>query len=170
VTGLPVGATRSIAALAILALIPGCKAIGQITGVAAGLATGTATGSPAAGFAVGIATNAGVDALVKWIGRSRQGAEQDAIAAVAGSLAVGESRPWRIRHTIPIGNEHGALRVVREIANPLTACKEVVFSVDEGSPEAPRQRQLFTTAVCWQGTRWKWAAAEPAVQRWGYLQ
>lgn len=168
-TGLPDGAARCIAALAVLALIPGCRAIGQITGVAAGLATGTATGNPAAGFAVGIATNAGVDELVKWVGRSRQGAEQDAIAAVAGGLAVGEARPWRIRHTIPIGNEHGELRVVRVIANPLTTCKEVVFSVDEGSAPT-RERQLFTTAVCWQGSRWKWAAAEPAVQRWGYLQ
>lgn len=169
-TGLRVGVARSITTLAILALVPGCRAIGEISGVAAGLATGTASGSPVAGFAVGVATNAGVDELVKWVGRSRQGAEQDAIAAVAGDLAVGESQPWRIRHTIPIGNEHGVLRVVRVIANPLTTCKEVVFSVDEGSPAAPRERQLFTTAVCWQGSRWKWAAAEPAVPRWGYLQ
>lgn len=168
-TGVAFKAARSIAALAVLAVISGCKAIGEITGVAAGLAAGTATGSPAAGFAIGIATNAGVDELVKWIGRSRQGAEQDAIAAVAGEMAVGEARPWRIRHTIPIGNEHGELRVVRVIANPLTTCKEVVFSVDEGRAAA-RERKLFTTAVCRQGSRWKWAAAEPAVQRWGYLQ
>lgn len=163
------GTARPIAALAILALVPGCKAVGQIAGVAAGLATGAATSNPAAGFAVGVATNAGVDELVKWFGRSRQGAEQDEIAAIAGGLNVGESHAWRIRHTIPFGNEHGELRVARVIANPLTTCKEIIFSVDEGSARAP-ERQFFTTAVCWQGSRWKWAAAEPAVQRWGYLQ
>ena len=140
-----------------------------MAGVAAGLAGGTATGSPAAGFAIGVATNAGVDELVNWIGRSRQGAEQDAIAAVAGGLAVGESRSWRIRHTIPIGNEHGELRVVRVIASPLATCKEVAFAVDEDDAAA-HGRRVYVTTVCWRGDRWKWAAAEPAVQRWGYLQ
>lgn len=157
------------AIMAVLLLLPGCKAAGEIAGVAAGMAGGTATGNPAAGFAIGVATNAGVDELVNWIGRSRQGAEQDAIAAVAGRLAVGQSYPWRIRHTIPIGNEHGELRVVGLIPNPLAPCKEIVFSVNEGGRAAPRQ-DFYTTAVCWNGVRWKWAQAEPAVPRWGNLQ
>ena len=160
---------RPLAAIALVALVPGCRAVGEVAGVAAGLASGTATGSPAVGFAAGVATNAGVDELVKWVGRSRQGAEQDAIAAVAGGLDPGQTGAWRIRHTIPIGNEHGRLQVVRVIASPLTTCKEVVFSVDDGGAGAPLGR-LFTTTVCWRGDRWKWAAAEPAVPRWGYLQ
>lgn len=163
------GGVRPLAALALVALVPGCKAVGEVTGVAVGLATGTATGNPAVGFAAGVATNAGVDELVRWAGRSRQGAEQDAIAAAAGGLAVGQTAPWRIRHTVPIGNEHGRLQVVRVIASPLTTCKEIVFSVDEAGPAAPLGH-LFTTTVCWRGDRWKWAAAEPAVPRWGYLQ
>jgi len=158
-----------LAALAFVALLGGCKTVGDLTGLATGGAVGAATANPAAGFVVGIATAAAADEGLKWYGRSRQGAEQDAIAAAAGDLAVGESRPWRIRHYIPIGNEHGELRVVRVIANPLATCKEVVFSVVEGSAARPRQN-LFTTDVCRQGDTWKWALAEPAVPRWGYLQ
>jgi len=55
------------------------------------------------------------------------------------------------------------------IASPLTTCKEIVFSVDEGGPAKPLG-PLYTTTLCWRGDRWKWAAAEPAVPRWGYLQ
>jgi hypothetical protein len=155
--------------LSALLLLPGCQGVGEIAGVSAGVLGGTATGSPAAGFAIGIAANAGVDELVKWFGRSRQNAEQDAMADVAGRLAVGQTYPWHIHHTIPIGNEHGELMVVGYIPNPLATCKELIFSVDEGSRKAPR-RNFYTTSVCWQGNRWKWAQAEPAVQRWGYLQ
>ncbi len=161
-------AFRPTAIFAFLLLLPGCKAVGEIAGVAAGVAGGTATGNPAAGFAIGVVTNAGVDELVNWIDRSRQGAEQAAIAQIAGRLAIGQSHPWRIRHTIPIGNEHGTLRVVAVTATPLTTCKEVVFSVDDDDDHAPGRR--FTTAVCRQGKSWRWALAEPAVQRWGYLQ
>jgi hypothetical protein len=160
---------RPLAAVALVALVPGCKAVGEVAGVAVGLASGTATGSPAVGFATGVATNAGVDELVKWVGRSRQGAEQDAIASVAGSLPAGQTAAWRIRHTIPVGNERGRLQVARVIASPLATCKEVVFSVDEDGPAGPLGR-LYTTTICWRGDRWKWAAAEPAVPRWGYLQ
>ena len=42
---------------------------------------------------------------------TRQGAEQDAIAQAAGELPVGGEAEWKIEHTIPIGNEHGRLRV-----------------------------------------------------------
>ena len=77
--------------------------------------------------------------------------------------------PWRIEHIVPIGNEHGQLRVVHEIDSPLAACKEIAFSVDEGAGGALK-RDWFITAICKQDATWKWAAVEPAVERWGFLQ
>ena len=68
---------------------------------------------------------------------------------VAGDLPVGGEAVWKIEHTIPIGNEHGRLRVVRVINSPLAICKEVAFSVEEGEGEKLK-RALFTTDICRQ--------------------
>jgi surface antigen len=156
-------AVRLAAALALIALLPGCRAVSDVAGVVAAAGTGSATANPAVGIAVGIAVRAGVDELRKYVVRERQEGEQDAIAAAAGSAPLGEPRPWEIRHTIPIGNERGELQAVREIATPLATCREIVFSVvDDG------ERELFTTTLCRKGDGWKWAAAEPAVERWGF--
>jgi hypothetical protein len=150
-------------------LLAGCKAAPQIAAVVTGGAAGAATGSPAVGFAIGVATDAGANYAFRYIARTRQGAEQDAIARVAGELPVGSEAAWKIEHTIPIGNEHGRLRVVRAIDSPLAACKEVAFSVEEGEGDKLK-RALFTTDICKQADTWKWASAEPAVERWGFLQ
>jgi hypothetical protein len=76
---------------------------------------------------------------------------------------------WKVEHFVPIGDEHGELRVVRVMDTKLAACKEIVFSVDEGSG-AGLKRSWYMTGLCKQDRTWKWAAAEPAVERWGYLQ
>lgn len=154
--------------LAALVLLAGCNTTGQIAAVVAGGAAGGATANPAVGFAVGVAVAAGANYVVRYYGRSRQNAEQDAIAEVAGELPVGTEAAWKIEHTIPIGDEHGQLRVVRDVDSPLTACKEIVFSVDEGKGDKLK-RAWYTSDVCKQAERWKWASAEPAVERWGYL-
>jgi hypothetical protein len=111
-----------------------------------------------------------VDEVVKYYGRTRQHAEQDAIAQQVGATAVGGTGPWHIEHTIPIGNEHGDFEVVRLLTVPLTTCKEVVFRVIDGNkPDSPRQ--LFDANVCQRSDgKWQWASAEPAVERWGFLQ
>ena len=83
--------------------------------------------------------------------------------------AVGEVRPWEVRHNLPIGNERGEVRVVRAIETPLAQCKEALFSVDSGKAEAP-ERQWFLASACRQQSRWKWAAAEPTTERWTSLQ
>jgi uncharacterized protein YdbL (DUF1318 family) len=149
--------------------LTGCKSASQITAAIAGGIAGGATGSPAIGFLVAVATDAGANHVVRYIDRTRQGAEQDAIAQVAGDLPIGTEAAWKIEHTIPIGNEHGRLRVVRAIDSPLAACKEIAFSVAEGQG-AKATQSWFTTDVCKQSETWKWAAAEPAVERWGFLQ
>jgi hypothetical protein len=148
-----------------MSLLTGCAVVSDVAGLAAGSGAGAATGNPAVGFAVGIGVRAGVDELRKYVVRRRQGGEQDAIAAVAGDTPLGEQRAWLIRHSIPVGNAHGELAVVREYATPLATCREVVFTVEDGGHPS-----LFTTSLCRYASGWKWAAAEPAVGRWGFLQ
>jgi hypothetical protein len=155
--------------LVVMILLAGCTSSAQITAVVTGGVAGAATGSPAVGFLVAVATDAGANYVVRYVGRTRQGAEQDAIAQVAGDLPIGTEADWKIEHTIPIGNEHGRLQVVRVIDSPLASCKEIAFSVDEGKAEK-LHRAWFTTDVCKDAQTWKWSSAEPAVERWGFLQ
>jgi pectate lyase len=133
-----------------------------------GAASGTGSANPALGYAVGIGTKAAVDSLQRYISRKRQQAEQDQIAAAVGTLPVGQGTTWQIRHKIPVGNQHGYVTVVRDIPNALAPCKEVVFTVLTGNADS--HRGYYTTTACQQGGRWKWALAEPATARWGFLQ
>lgn len=151
--------------LAILGLMAGCSSASQIAGAVTGGVVGVSTGNPALGFAVAVATDAGTSYTFRYVARVRQGAEQDAIAQVAGTLPIGTRAGWKIEHSIPIGDEHGQLQVIRAIDSPLAACREVAFSVEED-----KTRAWFITSICKQAETWKWAAAEPAVERWGFLQ
>jgi hypothetical protein len=152
-----------------LLLLGGCRLAGDLVAAGAGGGAAAATANPAVGVAVGVGVNAGIDATFDWIARKRQQAEQDAIAGEVAAMQPGDRRPWKVRHVIPIGNEHGEVAVVRVIANSLTLCKELAFSVDEGSG-ASMKRQWYTTDACRDGERWKWSLAEPATKRWGTLQ
>jgi hypothetical protein len=165
-----IGAAIGVAVAALLSVpLGGCHFIGELAGAAAGGASAAASANPAVGIAVGVAVNSGVDATTDYIVRVRQRAEQDAIVAQVATMDVGDSRTWKIEHTIPIGNEHGEVRVSRMIATPLTLCKELVFSVESGGGETLKQR-WYSTQACQSGQRWKWSLAEPAVERWGSLQ
>ena len=149
-------------ALALVPWLGGCTVVSDIAGLVAGGAAGSATANPAIGYAVGVSVRAGVDELRRYVVRTRQRGEQDAIAEAAGATPLGGQRAWEIRHTIPIGNDRGTLTVVREIATPLAQCREVLFATEDGG--------VFTTPICLQDRGWKWAAAEPSVDRWGFLQ
>jgi hypothetical protein len=153
----------------VLIILSGCRFVGELAGAAAGGATAAASANPLVGVAVGVAVNSAIDAGTNYITRKRQQAEQDAIAAEVATMTVGDRRPWKIRHDIPIGNEHGEVEVTRVIATPIAMCKELLFSVDSGSGDQPK-RAWYATQTCEQGQRWKWALAEPAVERWGFLQ
>ena len=159
----------AVALPALLLCLPGCTDLGAIAGAATGAASGTGSANPALGYAVGIGTKAAVDALIQHIARSRRRAEQDQIVVAVGTLPVGQSTQWRIRHAIPIGDAHGDVTVVRDIPNVLTRCKEVVFTVMAGDrPNSPHG--YYATTACQHGAQWKWALAEPATPRWGVLQ
>ncbi|WP_395824747.1 hypothetical protein [Collimonas sp.] len=72
-------------------------------------------------------------------------------------------------HQISYGNEHGEVRVTRLIDTPLALCKEAIMSVDTGAG-AQLKRAWYVTNACMSDDVWKWAAAEPAVERWCSLQ
>ena len=158
--------------LALAAMVPmvvGCSSIGAITGAVTGAAAGGGSVNPAVGYAVGIGTKAATDSLVKYLSRSRHGHEQDALATAAGSLQPGSTAAWAIHHKVPLLDDvHGRVTVIRDIPNRLAPCKEVVFLLLGG-----RQNGLlgtYTTPVCKGSSGWRWAAAEPATRRWGFLQ
>ena len=155
--------------LAAILALAGCGNTPRLIGIASGVAAGGATANPAIGFTVGVAADAAANAGVLYVGRTRQQAEQDAIAAAAGGLDVGGAAPWQVRHDLPFGNEHGDLRVVRVLDNPLAPCKEIMFSVADGKG-AQSSARWYTADICRQAQTWKWADAEPAVARWGFLQ
>lgn len=165
----PAGRARLIALALAVPLLPGCAAVGGFVGAAAGIATSIATSNPAIGLSVGIATQAATDEVLRTFSRRRQRSEHDAIASVVGDLNPGESRPWRHAHMIGNGSDYGEVRVVRLIDTPLARCKEILFSYVTGEGETTKSL-WFTTTACEHAGAWRWAAAEPAVERWGNLQ
>ncbi|MDR5819629.1 hypothetical protein [Caballeronia sp. LZ043] len=147
----------------------GCASIGAATGAAAGIATGAFTTNPAIGFGVGVAVQSATDELVKRTMKSLHQDQQVMIAVTAGTASVGETRPWKVKHTLPVENGHGEVRVLREFGSALATCKEFAFSVVDGD-DAKAPAEWFVATACQQSSGWKWASAEPAVERWGNLQ
>lgn len=154
------------------ATLTGCSTVGGLAGTVAGIASGSFTSNPAVGIAVSVSVKAATDAQVKNLLRSLRQDEQDEIAALAGAMAPGEIGQWQVRHVIPYGNNQGALQVTRIIDTPLASCREVMFTVvdrEAATPPADAARAWFSAHVCRQENGWKWAIAEPAVERWGSL-
>jgi hypothetical protein len=150
-------------------LTSGCSSVGAASGAAAGVASGLVTSNPAIGIGVGIAVQAATDEAVAHYMRVMHTDQQNMIAALAGAMPVGETRPWKVKHTLPIENGHGQVRVTRAFSSALALCKDFVFSVQDGDgPDA--HADWYTASACQQEKGWKWASAEPAVARWGNLQ
>src|ERR1700744_1830212 len=158
-----------LGAIASAALTSGCGSIGAAAGAVAGVTTGIVSSNPAIGIGVGIAVQAATDEAVNREMKSLHGDQQDAIAIAAGDSTIGQSRPWRVKHTLPIENGHGEVKVLREFNNALATCKGSAFSVADGD-EPDAHRDWFVASACKQTNGWKWASAEPAVSRWGNLQ
>ena len=150
-------------------LLAGCTALPDVVGAGAAIASGSFTANPVVGVAIGLSTAAATDAALRYYDRVRHRHVQDAIATAAGPLGPNEAGAWATDHTIPYGNARGEVRLVRAIDNPLAACREIAFSVVDGEG-ANESRQWFVAHLCRDDDRWRWASAEPAVQRWGALQ
>jgi hypothetical protein len=155
------------AALLVLAL-GGCSSIGDIAGAISGTAATAGSANPAVGIAVGVATRAVTSWGIRTVSRRWQRTEQEAIAAAIGATAVGDARPWQVRHDLPIGNNRGEVQVLRAIDTPLATCREALFSLVSGSGAAER-REWYLGLACRQEGGWRWAVAEPATERWGSL-
>jgi len=165
------GTLRWQPAAALLAgMLAGCSSIGGIAGAVAGTATGTFSSNPAVGLAVGVTVKAGTDAALRRVFRRMQADEQDRIADVAGDLEAGGRHSWEVHHLLSFGDQAGDMEVLGGIDNALAACKQVLFSVNGGNRDAPT-REWFVTQVCRRSDgHWRWAASEPATDRWGTLQ
>ena len=152
--------------------LSGCGSIGAAAGAAAGVSTGVVTSNPAIGFGVGIAVQAATDEAVNRLMKRLHSDQQIAIATTAGNLPIGETKPWSVKHTLPVENGHGDVRVLREFSSALATCREFAFSVADGDkPDA--HEDWFLAQACKgndESGGWKWASAEPAVERWGNLQ
>jgi hypothetical protein len=130
-------------------------------GVAAGIAH--ATGSALVGTAAGIGAGIGIDAGIKYAQRRIHRNAQDAVAIAAGPLSVGQSARWNIDDWLPLTDRHGTVEIARSFGKAIP-CKDVVFDVDDDD-------DLYVTTVCADKKGiWRWALAEPTVDRWGTLQ
>jgi hypothetical protein len=173
--GWPRRGAASLLLLLAISELGGCGSIlTEGTAAGAGLAgagiAGAVTKNATVGAAIGIGVAAGANAGLFYVERRVHSRSQDSIAAAAGPLPEGAVGSWSVTHTVPIElNQHGEVAVSREITGPDFACKEIIFSVDEGTgPD--RTRTFFTAYICRDGDQWRWATAEPATARWGALQ
>ncbi len=158
-----------LACAVVIGAVSGCASIGAASGALAGITTGAVTANPAVGIGVGIVVQAATDEAINRYMRGLHQDQQDQIAQLAGDLPVGASAPWQVKHTLPLENGRGEVRVTRAFDTALAHCKEFVFSLIDGDgPDAPAS--WFVANACQQDQGWKWASAEPAVARWGSLQ
>jgi hypothetical protein len=128
--------------------------------------TSNATVTTAIGLGVGSVAMSGL----KSEERAVHGVEQDRIAAAAGGLPLGTVGTWSVVHSVPIEDDQkGEVVVSRDIGATGLHCREIVFSVDSVEDGQPA-RAFYTATICLDGSRWKWASAEPATARWGALQ
>jgi hypothetical protein len=164
-------ARRCAVPLAVMLGLAGCSSSGSgissalsaasTAGIAAGITS--ATGSALVGTAAGIGAGIGLDAAFKYGERRIQRNAQDAVAIAAGPLGIGQSARWNVDAWLPLTERHGTVEIARSFGKAIP-CKDVVFTVDDDD-------DLYVTTVCAdkKGT-WRWALAEPTVDRWGMLQ
>lgn len=152
-------------------LLAGCTSSGTAvdssigTAATAGIASGvaSATGSALVGTAAGIGAGIGIDAGIKYAQRRIHRNAQDAVAMAAGPLAIGQATRWDVDAWLPLDGRHGTVEVARSFGTAIR-CKDVVFTVDDDD-------DLYVTTVCADKRgNWRWALAEPTVDRWGSLQ
>jgi hypothetical protein len=160
---------------ALLASLGGCTSLlSEGTSAGAGIAAASISHSVThnAGVVtgIGLGAQAGARAGLQYTERKVHQSEQDSIAATAGALPVGAVGKWQVVYAIPFkADEQGEVTVSRLLGGPGIACKEIVFSVVHQGNDR-RSQEFYTATICQDDTKWKWATAEPATERWGALQ
>jgi hypothetical protein len=165
-------------------LLFGAAACVSMTGCSSLFSEGAATGAGVGGAAlaakvtsnaavasgIGLGVLAGAQAGVKHVEKDYHGDQQDRIAEIAGPLKVGQVAHWESRHRIELEPDAvGKVTVNRVISAGELDCKEIVFSVD-GLKDKKPYSAFYVATICRDATKWKWASAEPATERWGSLQ
>jgi uncharacterized protein YceK len=155
--------------------LSGCSSVfseGAATGAAIGgtaLAT-KVTRNATVASGIGLGVLAAAQAGVKYVEKDFHGDQQDQIAEIAGPLEVGKVAHWESRHSIQLEPDAvGKVTVNRIVSAGVLDCKEIVFSVDEMQDKTPHSA-FYVATICRDATKWKWATAEPATERWGSLQ
>ncbi|MFZ1575307.1 MAG: hypothetical protein WAT36_08765 [Chromatiaceae bacterium] len=171
--------TMKVFAISLLAAfaigLNGCGSLlGELTADVAGVGgaalASTVTDNAAMATGIGLGVRSAAHAGLQKVQRKVHTAEQDAIAQVGGTLAVGAIGEWNIKHQLPIEDDaRGRVTVSRLIGAGDLNCREIVFSVDTLVENTP-QSAFYVTTICRDGPKWKWASAEPATERWGSLQ
>ncbi len=164
-----------VVSLALCFSVSGCGSLFN-EGAAAGAGVGGAliaskiTNNAAVASGIGLGALAGAQAGVKYVEKNTHADEQNAIAAAAGPLSIGQVGNWKSHHFIELDpNEAGRVTVSRVISAASLDCKEIVFSVDTMKKQTPTSA-FYVATICRDGQQWKWASAEPATERWGSLQ
>ena len=168
-------AARALVAGALGIAVAGCGSVvntgaGELAGIAGAAVAGAVTSNPGVAAGIGLGAQAGARAGVQHWQREVHRASQERIAQAAGPLKVGQVATWQTEHRAPLERgEQGRVTVSRVVSVTALECKEIVFSVDSEHEGAPRSA-FYVAMVCRDGTRWRWASAEPSTQRWGGLQ
>lgn len=143
---------------------------GAVAGVGGAAIAAGVTSDAAVATGIGVGVQSLAQAGVQRWQRAVHTDEQDQIAAIAGALAPGQVAPWHVAHQVPIEpSSRGEVTVSRVVGAKTLDCREIVFSVEQ-PPKAQSPKAFYVAMICRDGTRWKWASAEPATERWGSLQ
>jgi hypothetical protein len=152
----------SMAVLVLGGCAEGGSALSNIGSAGVAAAVGSAI-NPAVGLVAGVATAYGFDQGVKYGERRTHGNVQQAIADAAGPLGIGEAAAWEVTEELPLSGRSGTVQVARSFGVAIP-CKDIVFTVEDDG-------DLYAATLCRNGIGpWRWATAEPTVQRWGTLQ
>jgi hypothetical protein len=140
-------------------------------GIASGSIAGAVTEDAGVAAAIGIGVQAGARAAVQLGERRIHHEVQQQIAEIAGPLEVGQVKPWRTVLSVPLeAEESGRVTVSRVISAGDLDCKEIIIAVDRSNRETLPASQFYVASICRNGSRWSWASAEPATERWSSLQ
>ncbi len=140
-------------------------------GIAGGALANAVTRNPGVAAGIGIGVQAITRTAVQYEQRKIHGEVQQQIASVAGPLKVGQVQSWRTQLSIPLeAEESGRVAISRVISTGELDCKEIIVSVEHSGSDKLPTSAFYVAAICRNGSRWDWASAEPATERWGALQ
>ena len=140
-------------------------------GIAGGAIAGALTDNAGVAAGIGIGVQAIARSGVQYGQRKIHAEAQHQIAQIAGPLKVGQVKPWKTKLSLPLEPEEaGRVTVSRVISTGELDCKEIVVSVEQSGKNALPASEFYVASICRNGSRWAWASAEPATERWGSLQ